>query len=86
MTFLASSLLCQADRDSSADFCVDMFWEQKRLVLRWTNSFVYLRFFPENGFLSVCSALESVHEVIQLANVDIHEENLWFGELKRKKN
>jgi len=43
-----------------------------------------LRFFPENGFFSVCFSLESVHEVIQLTNVDIHEENLWLSELKRK--
>lgn len=63
-----------------------MFWEQKCFVLRRTDRFVSLRFFPEHGFLSVCFSLESVHEVIQLTNVDIHEENLWFSKLKEKQH
>ena len=63
-----------------------MFWEQKCFVLRRTDRFVSLRFFPEHGFLSVCVSLESVHEVIQLTNVDIHEENLRFSKLKGKQH
>lgn len=63
-----------------------MLWEQKCFVLRRTDRFVSLRFFPEHGFLSVCFSLESVHEVIQLTNVDIHEENLWFSKLKGKQH
>ena len=63
-----------------------MFWKQKCFVLRRTDRFVSLRLFPEHGFLSVCVSLESVHEVIQLTNVDIHEENLWFSKLKGKQH
>ena len=43
-------------------------------------------FFSQNGFLSFRFSLESVHKVIQLANVDIHKQNLQFCELTKKLN